>query len=374
LPRIRVTISKEAQDSLMELQRRMNKPPAAVINELLVEQYRARLDDELCKKEFFSSCIIYQVQMPFCFPHECECFNFHSNNRGIRLYLERVPKRHVTYRLPFITQATIIIKLDDKKDFPKNQVYARIKDIIIERTNELAFNLLKKIIIHYRRVTEDYYNIGVIKPPMNLEEFKRNTHITIIQKDQIYSILKTMPVKEDSKFVVMHKLDDNVRTKIMDAVNQKESEIFFSVPYDFLDQSIISYYDEEWNLCLIQGVIAMESALSRLVIKGKLTSDFSRSRKRSKKPLIDAYKDAPGLPQKICKFLFPILREKNMIELEDKLRKIMPLIRNKKTEMGVYDLRSKVVHEGLSISEKEAKITIDIVVPQFFEILNSILD
>jgi len=79
LPRIRVTISKEAQDSLMELQRRMNKSPAEVINELLVEQHKAIIDDELCEKEYFSSCVIYQIQMPFCFPYECEFFNFHSN-------------------------------------------------------------------------------------------------------------------------------------------------------------------------------------------------------------------------------------------------------------------------------------------------------
>ena len=85
---------------------------------------------------------------------------------------------------------------------------------------------------------------------------------------------------------------------------------------------------------MIQGVIAMESALSRLVLKSKLSSDFAQARKKSMKPLLKAYKDAPGLPQKICKFLFPILIDKNMIELEDKLRKIMPLIRNEKTEMG----------------------------------------
>lgn len=339
----------------MELQRRMNKPPAEVINELLVEQHKAIIDDELCEKEYFSSCVIYQIQMPFCFPYECEFFNFHSNDRDISLYLERVPKRHVIYRMPFNTRATIIIKLDDKKDFPENQTYAKVKGKISERTNELSFNLLKKIIINYRRIKEDYYNIGIIKPPMYLEEFNRNTHTTIIHKGKIFSMSRTMPVKEDSEIVIKRKLDDDVRVKIKNAVNQEESEIFFSVPYDFLDQSIISYYDEEWNLCLIQCVIAMESVLSRLVLKSKLTSDFSRARNRSKKSLMDAYKDAPGLPQKISKFLFPILRDKNMIETEDKLVKIMPLIRNKKTEMGIYDLRSKVVHEGLSISEKEAK-------------------
>ena len=79
-------------------------------------------------------------------------------------------------------EATIIIKLDDEKDFSENRVNMRIKNIILDRTNELAFNLLKKMIIHYRRVEEDYYNFGVIKPPMNLEDFNRNTHITIFQK------------------------------------------------------------------------------------------------------------------------------------------------------------------------------------------------
>jgi len=54
--------------------------------------------------------------MPFSFPYECECFNFHSNNRDVRLYLERVPKRHITYRLPFNTQATIIIELDGEDE------------------------------------------------------------------------------------------------------------------------------------------------------------------------------------------------------------------------------------------------------------------
>lgn len=371
LPRIRVTISKAAQTSLMELQKKTKKPPSEVINELLIEQHRSILDDELCKKELFPSCIIYNLQMSFCFSYECECFNFFIEKRNIKLYLERVPKRHVTNRLPFITTATLIIELEEKTDFPKHKKLHEIREIIQKNTIDVAFYLLKKTIIQYRRVTKTYYNIGTIKPPMNLEEFQRNVHIMIIKNGQVYSTTKLMPVKEGSEIVVIHKLDDNIRAKITNVINHDESSTVFSIPYDFFDQSIISYYDEEWELCLIQGVIAMESAVSRLVLKSLVTPIFIQ-KEGSIQKLYKSYREASGLPKKITRFLFFIIGNKKLTESENKLKKIMPLISNRKTKDGLYDIRSKVVHEGLSVTNKEAKNTIDIV-PQFFEIINSIL-
>jgi len=372
MPRVRLTISKEAQNSLVELQRKMKKPPSDVINELLIGQYKSLQDDELCKKDYFPSCIIYTLQMPFAFPFECECFNLNIESRSIKLYLERVPKRYVIHRLPFNTEATIIIELDVLKDFPDGTDHSQIHNTIIKNTTDLAFSLIRNTIIYYRRITKNYYNIGVIKPPMYLEEFTRNIYLIIMHNNEYFSTSRRMPVKETSEIIVKHKLDDKIRNQITDAIITKKDDFLYSTSYDLFDQSKISYYDEEWNVCLIQGVIAMESALSHLVQKSKLNTLFSK-KEGSKEALHKNYKNTRGLPKKICRFLFPILQLKNLEISESELRKLMPLISNKKTEQGIYDLRNKIVHEGESVSEKKAKEIIE-VIPQFFKIINSTLE
>ena len=63
-----------------------------------------------------------------------------------------------------------------------------------------------------------------------------------------------MPVKEPgSEIVVKLKLEDDVRVKIIKNITSEKKPLF-NLPYDFYDQSKVSYYDEEWNICLIQGV------------------------------------------------------------------------------------------------------------------------
>jgi len=67
---------------------------------------------------------------------------------------------------------TIVIKLSESE----KEIIAQDKvkgGKIEEETASTAFKLLKSFIIGYRRITATYYNIGVVEPPANLEEFKR---------------------------------------------------------------------------------------------------------------------------------------------------------------------------------------------------------
>jgi hypothetical protein len=327
MTKIKISIEKNALEPLSELQRRMRKDTSGVINELLIQQYKSFTDDELCTKDYFPNCIIYQVNMQFCFPFECERFEI-KQNKNIILYIERIPKRYVLTRMPFITNATIIIELNES-DFPSKTEKHIIVDKIQNDHLELAYKLLRDIIIQYRRITRKYYNIGSVKPPMNLEEFTKNLTVTIIKNKEYYSINKLMRVKEGSDIVVKLKLDEDIRSKIIKNITSPTNTLF-TLPYDFFDQSIVSYYDEEWNLCLIQGVIAMESLLSELVLNKKILSDkFSQL---TKNELMKEYKKATGLPKKLQKFLFPFLKEKKLTSLENDLKIIMPIISDKTKE------------------------------------------
>lgn len=85
------------------------------------------------------------------------------------------------------------------------------------------------------------------------------------------------------------------------------------------------------------------------------------------------YRKALGLPQKIEKFLFPIIRKYSLNQVQSDLRNLIPSIYNRRREDGVYDLRSKVVHEGFPIGKEEAEHAIKTAF-HFLEILRLIND
>jgi len=208
---------------------------------------------------------------------------------------------------------------------------------------------------------------------MNIEEFQRKVKMSIVLDKETRSSSEFMPIKEDSYIVVAQRLEKDLRSKILSSViSEFEEKIdFLSNSNEYFDAAKVFYYHEQWNLCLIQSVIAMESALAGLVFNSNATNFYLSIKKKNLEELRKMYKEAQGLPQKIMKFLFPIVKELNLSKTESELRNIVPLIHNKKREDGIYDLRSKVVHEGALITENQAKQAINIA-PQFLRILNII--
>jgi hypothetical protein len=332
-------------------------------------------DDAICKKKLFQRSILYLLELPFSFPYECEEFDFQFEEFKARVYLERVPKRYVIDRLPFRTIATVIIELTSEEEkFAKANKPHITNDKLNEKYSILAFNILKKLIIAYRRIADDYYNIGVIEPPLNFEEFQKKVKMSIILNQEEYSSLRFMPMKEDSFISVAQHLEENLHSKISVLVIReltgKERE-FLVHPNEYYDAAKVFYYHEQWDLCLLQSVIAMESAMANLVFDSAVAKFYLNKMTGSLQELKKAYRKAQGLPQKIEKFLFPVIEELDVYQVQSNLRKIAPFIHNKKCEDGVYDLRSKIVHEGVSVGKKEAELALRIA-SQFLEILRSI--
>lgn len=365
-------IKGDANDALLELSRRFKLDPVHVVENLLIHYLNTIYDDELCAKDFFKSSMIYQLELPFSFPYECEKFEF-SENLRVRLYLERVPKRYVKNRLPFRTIATILIELtpEDEKIAKENEIHIT-NNKLNSKYSIFVFDVLKEVIINYRRVTGDYYNIGVIEPPWTYEEFQRKVKLSIIMNQKEYVSSHFMPVKEDSYIEVARHLEEDLRSKIIASVIKeikREEYEFLLHSNEYLDAAKIFYYHEQWNLCLLQSVIAMESALADLVFNSKVTHFLLRN--NSLKELRIKYKNATGLPKKIKKFLFPLVRKLGLNSIQSDLRSMMPFIYNRKSESGVYNLRSKIVHEGISVGEKEAEQSIRIA-SHFLKILEAV--
>lgn len=195
------------------------------------------------------------LELPFCFPYECEEFEFQFEEFRARVYIERVPKRYAIDRLPFRTLDTVIIELtSEEEEFAKANKPHVTNYKLNEKYSILAFSILKKLIITYRRTADDYYNIGVIEPPLNLEEFQKKVKMSIILNEEEYSSLQFMPVKEDSFIAVARRLEENLRSKISASVirelTSKEHD-FLDLPNEYLDAAKVFYYHEQWDLCLL---------------------------------------------------------------------------------------------------------------------------
>ncbi len=360
-------IKGEADKALLELCKKYKREPSSIVEELLIQSSKAARDDEICKVEAFNDSIKYTLKLSFAFPYECERFDVKVMDSSSIVYLERVPKRHIEGRLPFYTRATVIFELtEEDKNFIKSQKANELS----EKYSKLAFETLKAVIIAFRRVTNDYYNIGVIEPPMNLEEFLKLATASLIVNHEEVKPWLTMWVKEDSFLSVAQGLEENLRIKILEDINRELSgkELnFLALPHEYFDAAKVFYYHEQWNLCLLQSVIAMEAGLASLVFRSSAAKHYL-----TKEPQFKIkYKEAGGLPEKIKKFLFPTLEEKGINQGLQDLRKIMPSIYNSKSKNGIYDLRSKVVHEGIKVEKEDAERAIEIAA-EFFKILMAV--
>jgi len=369
-----VRIRGKANEALLELSKKYKLDPAQLVERLVVQNLNTMHDDAICKKELFQRSIVYQLELPFSFPYECEGFEFQFDDK-VRLYLERVPKRYVIDRLPFRTLANVIIELTSEEEaFSKANERHITRDKLNSKYSILAFNILKKLIISYRRITGDYYNIGVIQPPLNFEEFQKIVKMSIILNQEEYSSSWFMPMKEDSFIAVRQHLEQDICSKILASVNREltnKEHDFLNHPNEYLDVAKVSYYHEQCDLCLLQSVIAMECAMANFVLDSATTKFYLDRFDGSLQELKKVYRKAQGLPQKIEKFLFPIIGELSLNQVHSNLRRIIPFIYNRKHEDGVYDLRSKIVHEGVSIAIEKAELSIKIA-SQFLEILMSI--
>ncbi len=370
-----IRIKGKADTALVKLSSKLKLSPQQLVEKLLISTQNQMIDNELCQKEYFLSSIVYQLELPFCFPYECERFDFSLEGINARLYLERIPKRYVIDRLPFRTLATTIMALsqEDEKLIRKEKPNV-VKDNLHEKYSKKAFSFLKNLIITFRRITQDYYNIGVVEHPVNLEEFSRKVRMSIVHNNEDYSHATFMPIKEDSFISIAQSLEKQIHSEITETVKKElEGDIldFLHDPMNYFDAANVSFYQEKWNLSLLESVIAMESGLSHLVLDSDATNLFLRIRCETREELKKSYKEAPGLPKKIERFLFPIIENLNLPNIKSNLSELMPSIDNDETENGIYNLRSKVVHEGASVSETEAKKAIAIS-SQFLMILKTV--
>jgi len=168
-------------------------------------------------------------------------------------------------------------------------------------------------------------------------------------------------------------LKENLRFKIINQIIKEltsEKRHFLDLSREYLDAARVFYYHEQWNLCLLQSVISMESALASLVFNSDVTKYYVK-RVGSLTKLKEKYRKAQGLPKKVEKFLFPVAEWLSLNKISLEISKIMPIIYNKKSKEGIYDLRSKVVHEGISITKEQAEQAVK-VASRFLQILNLI--
>jgi len=369
-----VRIRGKAQEALFELSKRAKIPPNQMVEKWLMREHNAMADDTLFQKRFFACSIVFQLELAFCFPYEFEEFELRTDNIRARVYLERVPKRNVIDRLPFRSMVTVVIELvPDDIELAKQNKPNVTTDKLRDKYIVTAYNMVKYIIIGFRRITNDYYNIGIIQPPINSEEFEQKVRMSIILESEEYSSSRFMPVKEDSYISVKEKLDQKLRSEIivfaLGRLKGKKTD-FLIDSYEYLDAAEVFIYQEQWNLCLIDSVIAMESGLAGLVFGSTLTKHYLETY-RTLEVLKKTYKEKAGLPKKLESFLFPMAERPDLQNVLLDLRKLTPLIHNEKTEDGVYDLRSKIVHEGVSIGKEEAEQSL-IISLQFLNILRVI--
>jgi len=141
-----VRIRGKANEALLELSKKFKLVPERLIERLLIQNLNAIRDDAICEKKLFQKSIMYQLELPFSFPYECEEFKFEDLN--VKVYLERIPKRYVIDRLPFKTLATVLIELfgEDEKFVKENKPHI-VSDKLNNKYSPLAYNILKKLII-----------------------------------------------------------------------------------------------------------------------------------------------------------------------------------------------------------------------------------
>ena len=370
-----VRIRGQANEALLELSRRVKLNPVQIIERSLLRELNAMKDEALFEKKLFKHSIVFRLELPFCFPYEFEEFEFQINNAATRLYLERVPKRQVIDMLPFRTMVTSVIELaPEEVRFAKENTPNVTVDKLKVKYLVPAHYMVKNIIISFRRVTNDYYNLGIIEPPINLEEFEQKVQMSIILDSQAYSSSRFMPVKEGSFISVKQPLNEKLRSEMMTFVFNKlhdKGTDFLTNSNEYLDAAVVFYYQELWNLCLLDSVIAMESGIAGLVFASALTKYYLSKRSGGADALRKIYKDKGGLPKKIESFLFPIADTLKLHDVSSDLRRLMPFIHNVRTNDGIYDLRSKIVHEGLAVGREEAEQAKDLSL-RFLEILRSI--
>jgi len=370
LARKTLRIRGEAEKALRVLSSMSQIPPDKFVERLLIKNLERVQDDALCKKDLFRSSVVFQVELPFCFPYECEKFELHLNATKARLYLERVPKRNMKL-LPFRTLATVIIQLkaEDEKFAKETERHITI-DRISSRYLPIGYDVLKELIVSYRRITGDYYNIGVIQPPVNFEAFEKAVKMSLMIEGEEYAKRLFMPVQEKSFISVKQSLDKHLHSQILSVLKHltERKHSFLAVPMDYFDAAMVFFYEERWNLCLLNSVVSMESAMAGLVFQTSAYKLFMKMRGEDLKRLRKKYKEAASLPKKIERFLCPLIKELDLVKVERKLKSMMSSIKNKKTEKGIYDLRSKILHEGASIRKVEAEKALKIS-KQFLHVL-----
>jgi len=340
LARKTLRIRGEAEKALHSLSDMFQMTPNKFVERLLIENWQRIQDGALCKKDFFRSSVIFQLELPFCFPYECEKFEVQLKDTKVRLYLERVPKRNMKL-LPFRTLATVIIQLKSKDEKCAKETEQHIA-----------------------------YNIGVIQPPVNFEAFKKAVKMSLMIEEKEYANGLFMSVQEESFINVKQGLDKQLHSDISSKLKQltERKHSFLTLPMDYFDAAMVFFYEERWNLCLLNSVVSMESAMTGLVFQTSARKLLMNMRSEDPKRLREKYKEAASLPKKIERFLYPLLKELDLVEVERRLKTMMPFISNKKTKKGIYDLRSKILHEGASIRKVEARKALKIS-KQFLHVL-----
>ena len=303
------------------------------------------------KMPVFPNSIVYFLELPFWFEYEFEVFDniLTPECRTTYVILERIPKREVKGNLPFRTQMSIIIQLH-QTDISENPKCFDIASNFVAEGYQVSSAIIKA----YRRTSSLYFRYAPVEEPANDYDFFRKCkgHMVFINGEKACEG-SLMSLEHQEEIAVGMSMPSLVKEKIryttQEIINENIGENIWLLIYEFYDTAKIRYYYHNWEEAVVQSTIAMEIAISWFILKSKFREKIKK--KLDIQDLEKKYRDKAGLPKRIDFFLFPVLNE----ELCKKLREIRPEIGNNKTKTGVYDLRSRVIHDGAQMTKSDAE-------------------
>lgn len=304
--------------------------------------------------------IAYNLQLPFIIPPNFETFDFLQGNSKIRLVLERGFSRTRERRPNAYTNATLFIGLNRKeREIPFSQGRKfEIESYLENKYSKVAFRAMKRFFDVYRKLTGNYYGIDVIRAPTSEESLVSKSEISVIAAGRVFSIFRTLLVKEN---VVAgnSQLDKALKTNILSVLNSPgRNQSSFDAPLEYLGAARIALLDEQWNLCVLQSLIAIESALSVFILKSNLSKTYREKRALNYADLVRLYAQTQRLYSRFSRFLFPILLGADQSHSLKLIRKCMRDLFGRRHDRGIYALRNRIVHEGGTATEKQASSAI----------------
>ncbi len=315
----------------------------------------------------FKNAVVFETRLDYVFELEEEFFDVRSlEGRKARIVVERVPKRNWSQIKEMFPYSIVYIMLElGPLDIYKLTENNHDKNNIIIDLKRDAFEVLRAFIISYRRLVGNWINLHLLDPPISPEEFSKK-----IQK--YYFVLDNGRLIEERRGLF---LDYPMTISVGKSIpyNQKvalesymqfllyplpEEARLFEI-FNIFDASIANYVKRNYPISLILAVTSMEAMLQWFIFKTSAKSLTMKIRNiPNESKLKEKYQNASGLiarsgKGKVPQFLIPIAKEIDGGILKE-LEGLMSDLRH------VYDTRSRFVHEGILVTEKDSKLALKV--------------